>query len=391
MDLRAAAPVAATRPAALDAPTLCHAFQLTAAERPDEIALRNPGDAIAITWREYAERVERIAAGLAALGVERGDSVGADAAQPARVPPRRHRRPAPRRGPVLGLQHRHHGAGRPPVPQRPQPRGRHRGALPAQGPGRGRRRARGRPPRADRRRRRRHRQPRRARGHRAQQLPLRRDLAGGRAGGPRRDHLHVGHHRPAEGRRAEHANAMAECVASAERYPLAPGGRTISYLPSAHVVDRWSSPLVGLAHPRLLRHLGRRHADGDLPAAEHPPDQLGRGAADLGEAPPGARRPGHHRPRRAGRGGARGPARAARARRRRAPRRRRRPDADRRPALLRGARAPDHRGLGDVGDGRAPRSATRPARAASAPAARRCPGSSWSSRTTASCSSAARW
>src|SRR5215207_2687523 len=75
MDLHAAAPAAAPRPAALDAPTLCHAFQLTAAERPDEVALRNPGDQIAITWREYAERVERLASGLARLGVERGDAV----------------------------------------------------------------------------------------------------------------------------------------------------------------------------------------------------------------------------------------------------------------------------------------------------------------------------
>ena len=71
-----AAPIAAARPLALDAPTLVHAFQYTAAQRPDEIALRNPGDAVSLTWREYAERVERIAAGLAALGVERGDAVG---------------------------------------------------------------------------------------------------------------------------------------------------------------------------------------------------------------------------------------------------------------------------------------------------------------------------
>jgi long-chain acyl-CoA synthetase len=76
MDLHAAAPAAAARPPALDAPTLCHAFQITAAERPEAIALRNPGDAVAITWREYAERVERIAGGLAALGVQRGDAVG---------------------------------------------------------------------------------------------------------------------------------------------------------------------------------------------------------------------------------------------------------------------------------------------------------------------------
>src|SRR3954453_8549524 len=66
----------AARPLALDAPTLCHAFQPTAAQRPDDVALRNPGDAVSITWREYAERVERLAGGLAALGVERGDAVG---------------------------------------------------------------------------------------------------------------------------------------------------------------------------------------------------------------------------------------------------------------------------------------------------------------------------
>src|SRR5215211_5218762 len=76
MDLHAAAPAAAASPPALDAPTLCHAFQITAAERPEAIALRNPGDAVAITWREYAERVQRIAGGLAALGVQRGDAVG---------------------------------------------------------------------------------------------------------------------------------------------------------------------------------------------------------------------------------------------------------------------------------------------------------------------------
>ena len=39
------APGATGRPLALDAPTLVHAFQYTAAQRPDEIALRNPGDA----------------------------------------------------------------------------------------------------------------------------------------------------------------------------------------------------------------------------------------------------------------------------------------------------------------------------------------------------------
>ncbi len=55
--------------------TLCEAFQLTWGERPGDIALRTPGDETAITWAEFAERVERIAGGLADIGVRRGDTV----------------------------------------------------------------------------------------------------------------------------------------------------------------------------------------------------------------------------------------------------------------------------------------------------------------------------
>jgi long-chain acyl-CoA synthetase len=68
-------PRAAGEPAARGAATLCEAFQVTAAYDPDAIALRTPGGTVEITWREYAGRVERIAAGLAALGVSRGDAV----------------------------------------------------------------------------------------------------------------------------------------------------------------------------------------------------------------------------------------------------------------------------------------------------------------------------
>jgi long-subunit acyl-CoA synthetase (AMP-forming) len=67
--------VSSPLPLALRATTLCEAFVRTAAERPDDVALRTPRDATVITWTEYAERVERIAAGLLALGVERGDTV----------------------------------------------------------------------------------------------------------------------------------------------------------------------------------------------------------------------------------------------------------------------------------------------------------------------------
>ena len=56
--------------------TTVEAFQETAKMHPDRVALRTPGGIQEITWREYAERVEAIALGLARLGVRRGDTVG---------------------------------------------------------------------------------------------------------------------------------------------------------------------------------------------------------------------------------------------------------------------------------------------------------------------------
>jgi len=61
--------------ATLDEPSLCAAFQRTAAEHPDRIALRTVGDGTRITYREYAQRVEAIAGGLAAAGVGDGDVI----------------------------------------------------------------------------------------------------------------------------------------------------------------------------------------------------------------------------------------------------------------------------------------------------------------------------
>ncbi|MFZ1162612.1 fatty acid--CoA ligase FadD11 [Mycobacterium sp.] len=55
--------------------TLCEAFQRTAAIDPDAVALRTPGGGQAMTWREYADDVRRVAAGLHGLGVRRGDTV----------------------------------------------------------------------------------------------------------------------------------------------------------------------------------------------------------------------------------------------------------------------------------------------------------------------------
>jgi len=61
---------------ALDAETLCEAFQRTAEHYAAEVALRTPGGAFQITWGEYAQRVRRLAGGLAAGGIGRGDTVG---------------------------------------------------------------------------------------------------------------------------------------------------------------------------------------------------------------------------------------------------------------------------------------------------------------------------
>jgi long-chain acyl-CoA synthetase len=64
------------RPPALDAATMCEAFQLTAAARADQVALRTIHDGVSITFAQYRDRVRRLAGGLHALGVRRGDTVG---------------------------------------------------------------------------------------------------------------------------------------------------------------------------------------------------------------------------------------------------------------------------------------------------------------------------
>ncbi len=65
-----------TRPAGLDATTVAEAFQLTAQAHPDRCALRLKDDELSISWAEYADKVRRTAAGLAGLGLERGDAMG---------------------------------------------------------------------------------------------------------------------------------------------------------------------------------------------------------------------------------------------------------------------------------------------------------------------------
>ncbi|MEA2168552.1 MAG: long-chain acyl-CoA synthetase, partial [Solirubrobacteraceae bacterium] len=60
---------------ALAAPSLCAAFQITAAARGDAPALRLPDDSVNISWAEYAKRVRALAEGFAALGVQDGGAV----------------------------------------------------------------------------------------------------------------------------------------------------------------------------------------------------------------------------------------------------------------------------------------------------------------------------
>jgi long-chain acyl-CoA synthetase len=56
--------------------TLTAAFQQTASRYPHNIALSTPDGSVRITWRQYADRVQKLATGFAALGVKRGDTVG---------------------------------------------------------------------------------------------------------------------------------------------------------------------------------------------------------------------------------------------------------------------------------------------------------------------------
>jgi long-subunit acyl-CoA synthetase (AMP-forming) len=62
-------------PEALRAATITEAFRITASADPDGVALRTLGDAQRITWREWRERSDAIAAGLQRLGVGARDTV----------------------------------------------------------------------------------------------------------------------------------------------------------------------------------------------------------------------------------------------------------------------------------------------------------------------------
>jgi long-subunit acyl-CoA synthetase (AMP-forming) len=240
--MESTAAAALADPPALEAGTLCAAFQRTAAERADQVALRTPGDAVAITYRDYAERVRRIAGGLASLGVGRGDTVAlmlvnrpefnlvdTAALHLGAVPFSIYNTSAPEQIEYLFSN----SGNRVAVTERaflPQIQAAvRRGAVSLErivlvdGAGDGTIRL----------------------GELEQAEPAGFDFeATWRAVAPQ-DILTLiytsGTTGPPKGVQLTHANMMAEARGTFARLPVSPGGRVLSYLPSAHVADRWSA------------------------------------------------------------------------------------------------------------------------------------------------------
>ena len=108
---------------------------------------------------------------------------------------------------------------------------------------------------------------------------------------------------PPKGVELTHANALAECRAWWERYPVTPGGRAISYLPTAHVVDRWSSHWGASLTLGFTVTSVADLRDGDLPAPGRAADDLRRRCRGSGRSCTSAG-PGDRRPRRSARSSA---------------------------------------------------------------------------------------
>src|SRR4029453_8636777 len=73
MTLRETAPAP---PPALAAATMCEALMTTAAERPDQGALRTPDDAFSLTFAQLTRRLGATASVMHDLGLRRGDALG---------------------------------------------------------------------------------------------------------------------------------------------------------------------------------------------------------------------------------------------------------------------------------------------------------------------------
>lgn len=63
-------------PPALAAATMCEALMTTAAPRPDQVALRSPDDALSLTFAQLVRRLAATASLLHDLGLRKGDALG---------------------------------------------------------------------------------------------------------------------------------------------------------------------------------------------------------------------------------------------------------------------------------------------------------------------------
>jgi long-chain acyl-CoA synthetase len=63
-------------PPALRAATMCEALMTTAAQRPDQVALRTPDDSVSLTFAQLEKRLPATASILHDLGLRRGDALG---------------------------------------------------------------------------------------------------------------------------------------------------------------------------------------------------------------------------------------------------------------------------------------------------------------------------
>jgi long-subunit acyl-CoA synthetase (AMP-forming) len=67
--------VAEREPPALRASTICEAFEITAAELGDRVAIRTRNDAQTLTWSQWRDRARDLAGGLHKLGLRRGQTL----------------------------------------------------------------------------------------------------------------------------------------------------------------------------------------------------------------------------------------------------------------------------------------------------------------------------
>jgi long-chain acyl-CoA synthetase len=74
MTVRETAPIA--RPPALAASTMCDALRVTIAANGERVALRSPDDAVSLTYDDLARAIAATASILQAMGLRRGDALG---------------------------------------------------------------------------------------------------------------------------------------------------------------------------------------------------------------------------------------------------------------------------------------------------------------------------